>query len=189
MKDFCEPKFWLLCPQKVVRCVHRLGMLCPQNASIVSTDWVCCVHRMRLLCPQMNILKKDPMLNENSLLADILMGVLDLCDHFHLKNNRSRAISIKRYVFGENIQNLLPLHLLRTITKKFSDNFMSLYIGRNTDLMNRLNDHLKKLTGLDKDYFSRLSQNDLLDLKTVLADINNLLTLNPNLCIRNMKRG
>jgi len=51
------------------------------------------------------------------------------------------------------------------------------YIGRNIDLKNRLNSHLKKLTGFDKDYFSTLRQNDLLDLKSVLADINNLLTL------------
>jgi hypothetical protein len=59
---------------------------------------------------------------------------------------------------------------------------MSLYIGRHTDLKNRLNTHLKKLTGLDNDFFSMLNQRDLLDLKTVLADVNNLLTLNMTIC-------
>jgi hypothetical protein len=54
---------------------------------------------------------------------------------------------------------------------------MQKYIGRQNDLTNRLNKHLKKLTGLDKDFVSTLNQTDLLDLKTVLADIHNLLTL------------
>lgn len=56
------------------------------------------------------------------------------------------------------------------------------YIGRHNDLKNRINTHLTKLTGQDKDYFSMLDQSDLLDLKTVLADVNNLLTLNMTIC-------
>jgi hypothetical protein len=40
-----------------------------------------------------------------------------------------------------------------------------------------LNNYLYKLTGIQKDYFSNLRQTELLELKTVLTDINNLLTL------------
>jgi vesicle coat complex subunit len=54
---------------------------------------------------------------------------------------------------------------------------MKQYQGRNIDLRNRINKHLGKLTGLDDDFYSRLSQSDLIELKTVYADINNLLTL------------
>jgi hypothetical protein len=50
------------------------------------------------------------------------------------------------------------------------------YLGRLNDLRERLNKHLKALTGLDKDYFSKLKQYDLLELKTVLSDLNNILT-------------
>src|SRR2546430_1835494 len=50
------------------------------------------------------------------------------------------------------------------------------YEGRHSDLKNRINSHLKKLTGQDIDFFSKLKQNDLIELKTVLADINNVLT-------------
>lgn len=54
---------------------------------------------------------------------------------------------------------------------------MDTYIGRYNSLKKRLNNHLKKLTGIEKDYFSDLNQNDLLELKSVLYDINNVLTL------------
>lgn len=54
---------------------------------------------------------------------------------------------------------------------------MKQYQGRNTDLKNRINSHLSKLTGIHKDYYSGLDSSDLLELKTVLADIHNVLTL------------
>ena len=54
---------------------------------------------------------------------------------------------------------------------------MENYIGRENDLKNRLNTHLQKLTGNKQDFYSNLSQSDLIELKTVLADINNVLTL------------
>jgi len=53
---------------------------------------------------------------------------------------------------------------------------MTILNGRNTLLKNRINQHLYKLTGNDIDYYSRLKQNDLIELKTVLADINNVFT-------------
>jgi hypothetical protein len=46
-----------------------------------------------------------------------------------------------------------------------------------TALKTGLNSHLHKITGIEKDYFSNLKQTELLELKTVLKDINNLLTL------------
>lgn len=48
--------------------------------------------------------------------------------------------------------------------------------SRNNDLRLKFNSHLKKLTGIDKDYYSLLKDEDVLELKTVLSDINNLLT-------------
>ena len=54
---------------------------------------------------------------------------------------------------------------------------MTKYQGRHKDLRNRLNNHLKKLTGLDKDFYETLSQDDLLELKSAVVDINNVLTL------------
>ncbi|MBS1669550.1 MAG: hypothetical protein JST58_19415 [Bacteroidetes bacterium] len=54
---------------------------------------------------------------------------------------------------------------------------MAHYEGRIRDLKNRVNQHLKKLTGQEIDYFSKMKQGDLVELKTVLADINNVLTL------------
>jgi hypothetical protein len=54
---------------------------------------------------------------------------------------------------------------------------MKNYIGRMTTLKTGLNNYLYKLTGIQKDYFSNLRQTELLELKTVLTDINNLLTL------------
>ncbi len=53
---------------------------------------------------------------------------------------------------------------------------MTLYDGRHTDLKNKINKHLKKLTGLDLDFYSAMPQSDLIEFKTVLADINNVLT-------------
>jgi hypothetical protein len=50
------------------------------------------------------------------------------------------------------------------------------YNGRKNDLKNRINSHLKKLTGQDLDFYSKFKQDDLIELKTVLADINNVLT-------------
>jgi hypothetical protein len=51
------------------------------------------------------------------------------------------------------------------------------YEGRQKDLAEKLNSHLTKLTGVKKDYYSKLSQEDLAELKTVLSDINNVFTL------------
>ena len=53
---------------------------------------------------------------------------------------------------------------------------MKNYIGRYSELKSKINNHLFKLTGVEVDYFSNLNQNDLLDLKTMLVDINNILT-------------
>lgn len=53
---------------------------------------------------------------------------------------------------------------------------MTNYEGRYTDLKNRVNKHFQKLTGQDVDFFSKLKQRDLIELKTVFADINNILT-------------
>jgi len=53
---------------------------------------------------------------------------------------------------------------------------MTLYEGRHTDLKNRINRHLKKLTGKDFDFYDNMSQNDFIELKTVLSDIHNVLT-------------
>lgn len=51
------------------------------------------------------------------------------------------------------------------------------YSGRTIEFKNKLNNHLSKLTGVETDYYSKLKSADLLKLKTVLSDINNLLTL------------
>jgi hypothetical protein len=53
---------------------------------------------------------------------------------------------------------------------------MTQYEGRSDDLKNKINKHLSKLTEHEKDYFATLKQHDLMELKTVFADINNLLT-------------
>jgi len=53
---------------------------------------------------------------------------------------------------------------------------MSNYEGRHIDLKKRVNRHLSKLTGREFDYFAQMGQSDLIELKTVLADINNVLT-------------
>lgn len=54
---------------------------------------------------------------------------------------------------------------------------MKHFNGRNTELKNKLNKHLSKLTGNELDFFSKLKNEDILELKTVLSDIHNLLTL------------
>jgi hypothetical protein len=54
---------------------------------------------------------------------------------------------------------------------------MTNYEGRQQDLKTKLNKHLTKLTGQEKDYYQELSQTDLAELKTVLSDINNVFTL------------
>lgn len=54
---------------------------------------------------------------------------------------------------------------------------MKNYEGRQQDLGRKLNNHLTKLTGQKKDYYSKLSQEDLAELKNVLSDINNVFTL------------
>lgn len=54
---------------------------------------------------------------------------------------------------------------------------MTNYEGRQQDLKKKLNRHLSKLTGQEKDYYQALSQEDLAELKTVLSDINNVFTL------------
>lgn len=59
-----------------------------------------------------------------------------------------------------------------TLTKR-----MKHYEGRQQDLKNKLNKHLTKLTGQEKDYYQALSQAELAELKTVLSDINNIFTL------------
>ena len=54
---------------------------------------------------------------------------------------------------------------------------MKEYIGRSIDIKNKINKHLTNLTGIDKDFYSTLSNKNLMELKSVLADINNVLTL------------
>ena len=54
---------------------------------------------------------------------------------------------------------------------------MKNYTGRNNELKNKINKHLCKLTGTEFDFYSQLKNDDILELKTVLSDIHNLLTL------------
>jgi hypothetical protein len=58
---------------------------------------------------------------------------------------------------------------------------MNLFEGRRLYLKNKLNRHLRKLTGHNIDFFSKLTQADIIELKTVLADINNFLTFQPTI--------
>ena len=64
---------------------------------------------------------------------------------------------------------------------------MTHYDGRHTDLKNRINKHLKKLTKQDQDFdfYSAMTQADLIELKTVLADINNVLTFKTTISAAN----
>lgn len=55
------------------------------------------------------------------------------------------------------------------------------YQGRLKELSERLNKHLSKITGYNKDYFSNLKQEDLIELKTIVSNINNVLTLKATL--------
>jgi hypothetical protein len=50
-------------------------------------------------------------------------------------------------------------------------------ISRDKLLAEKINRHLSALTMIDNDYYSKLSHANILDLKSVLSDINNLLTL------------
>ena len=54
---------------------------------------------------------------------------------------------------------------------------MKEYLGRRAVLKDKINRHLSSLTKIEKDYFSSLEEADLLKLKSVLTDINNVLTL------------
>lgn len=51
------------------------------------------------------------------------------------------------------------------------------YEGRQKDLKTKFNSHLTKLTGIKKDYYETLSQEDFVELKRVFSDINNIFTL------------
>jgi hypothetical protein len=55
--------------------------------------------------------------------------------------------------------------------------FMKEYSGRRKNLKGKINHHLTKLTGKEADYFAKLKHKDLLELKSVLTDIHNVLTL------------
>lgn len=54
---------------------------------------------------------------------------------------------------------------------------MKNYEGRLKELKTNLNKHLTKLTGLKKDYYQEITQTNLVKLKTLLSDINNIFTL------------
>jgi hypothetical protein len=62
---------------------------------------------------------------------------------------------------------------------------MKQYEGRHANLKNRVNKHLTKLTGQEIDFFSKLKQSDFIELKTALADINNVLTFNMTIAAAN----
>lgn len=62
---------------------------------------------------------------------------------------------------------------------------MTHYDGRHIDLKNRINQHFKKLTGQDFDYYANMTQHDLIELKTVLSDVNNVLTFKTTLSAAN----
>ena len=49
--------------------------------------------------------------------------------------------------------------------------------NRSKDLARKLNDFVSKLTSDNKDYFETLNQEQLIELKLALSDINNVLTL------------
>ena len=54
---------------------------------------------------------------------------------------------------------------------------MSEYYERTEDLKNKINGFLGELTGKAEDYYSKLSQDELIEFKSALSDINNILTL------------
>jgi len=53
---------------------------------------------------------------------------------------------------------------------------MKNYNSRNEELKIKFNSHFQRMTGDAIDYYSALKDEDILELKTVLSDINNLLT-------------
>ncbi|UUC45144.1 hypothetical protein [Flavobacterium cerinum] len=53
---------------------------------------------------------------------------------------------------------------------------MEKFISRNNKFKTKLNNHLQKLTGQKADFYTALKNEDILELKAVLSDINNLLT-------------
>ncbi|WP_296144785.1 hypothetical protein [uncultured Flavobacterium sp.] len=62
---------------------------------------------------------------------------------------------------------------------------MKNFIGRNAELKEKVNKHLQKLTHTETDFYTALKQEDILELKTVLSDINNLLTFKLTLAAGN----
>jgi hypothetical protein len=57
--------------------------------------------------------------------------------------------------------------------------------NRTNDLRNRNNEFLSKLTGNKEQYFDLLTQDHLIDFKTVLSDINNVLPLRTTISFTN----
>ncbi|MDD5689921.1 MAG: hypothetical protein PHQ76_06600 [Caldisericia bacterium] len=55
--------------------------------------------------------------------------------------------------------------------------------NRSEDLKNKLNKFLSNFTNEEKDYFSNLTQEQLLGLKEALAHINNYLTIKTTLAM------
>ena len=53
---------------------------------------------------------------------------------------------------------------------------MKNFNSRNAELRSKFNSHFQKLTNTDVDFYDTLANEDILELKTVLSDINNLLT-------------
>jgi len=62
---------------------------------------------------------------------------------------------------------------------------MKNFIGRNAELKEKVNKHFQKLTHTETDFYTALKQEDILELKTVLSDINNLLTFKLTLAAGN----
>lgn len=68
--------------------------------------------------------------------------------------------------------------LLSNLAKRTKHNYnhMENYDGRYLNLKTKINNHLKRLTNEDRDFYSEMTQDVIIELKTVLADINNVLT-------------
>jgi hypothetical protein len=66
---------------------------------------------------------------------------------------------------------------IKTLTQIIMTLEMTTLYSRSLHLQNRLNKHLTKLTGVEDDYYTKLSQANLIELKSVLSDIHNVLTL------------
>lgn len=56
---------------------------------------------------------------------------------------------------------------------------------RTSDLKNKLNKFLTELTGTNKQYFDSLTQEQLIDLKLAVSDVNNVFTLKTTLAFTN----